>query len=55
MFEFLRTLSFGFILLRSLQSPITQKVLKRDKKFFHLFEADEIILDIKYVVSMEAP
>ena len=53
-FEISITLSFGFFVSRSLQSPITHKVLERDEKFFLLFKADEIAFDIKYVVSMEA-
>ena len=49
------TVSFGFFLLRHLQIPITQTEHEIDKKFYLLFEADEIAFDIKYAVSMEAP
>ena len=55
MFKILNTLSFSFFLSRHLQSPITQKVPERGEKIFLLFKADEIALDSKYVVSMEAP
>ena len=55
MLKILRALSFGFFLSRHLQSPITQKIHERGENFFFLFEADEIALKTKYVVSMEAP
>ena len=47
-------LSFCIFLSHHLQSPITQKKLEKDEKFFLLFKADEIAFAIKYVVSVEA-
>ena len=54
-FEVVITIIFEIFLSWLIQSPITQKLQKGDKKFSTLFEADEIALKITYLVSSVNP